>query len=739
MDTWMSGSHGPDTGNATVGAGTFELTGGGPDIWGASDGGHFLLQETSGDGAIIARCTGVGTGVNAWTKGGVMVRNSLEADSAHAHVLMTGGSGGGGIMQWRLSDGSGSNWPGETTPAVEVPKWLKLERVGDQLSGYFSDDGIEWTQTATTQTITMEDPIYVGFAVSSHENGELRTFTFDSAASTSWVLFRAKELASRPGPEDGASDVVRDAVLSWATGPYAATHNVFMSEHFEDVNTATVPTVSDLDVNSLDVGRLEFGKTYYWRVDEVNGTPDRTIFKGEVWSFEVEPYSIQVPGSTMAVTASSVSNEFSTAEQAINGSGLGDDDVHEMEPGTMWFTASVDLDPWIQFEFDGVKKLDMMKVWNANSAAEAAIGWGVKDVLTEVSLDGVTWNELAGASQFSRAPGLPTYNGPDLIDLGGAAAKYVRLNIETNWGGLIMSYGLGEVQFFERPVHARTPDPDDGSANVAPHAQVTWRSGREAGQHEVYIDPDVDAVAEGTAPSVTTQTHSLDLALLDLELGQTYFWRVDEVNDTEVPSVWAGNVWTFDTLEALVVDDFEGYDDSSPDRPFQTWLDGFGYSADEFFAQGYAGNNTGAGIGHDIWSLASPYFDGLIMETDRTIAGSSQSMPLYYSNTGGVASETQRTFAPAQDWTAGGAQLLSIAFFGEAGNTGTLYARINGTKVTYPLEPSHIEAQSWKTWHIDLSTLGIDLEGVTDLAIGVDGTGASGMLLIDDIVLRQAE
>ncbi|NQV31293.1 MAG: discoidin domain-containing protein, partial [Phycisphaeraceae bacterium] len=584
----------------------------------------------------------------------------------------------------------------------------------------------------------MEDPVYVGFAVSSHANGELRTFAFDSASSSSWVLFRAKELASGPVPEDGANDVVRDAMLSWTPGPYADQHHVYLGESFEDVNSATVPTVSDLDANSLDVGRLEFGKTYFWRVDEVNGSPDRTVFKGEVWSFEVEPYAIAIPGATIAVTASSVSNEFSTAEQAINGSGLDANDIHGMEAGTMWFTASVDLDPWIQFEFDEVKKLDMMKVWNANSAAESAIGWGVKDVITEVSVDGVTWEVLPEANQFSRGPGTRNYGQYDAIDLAGAAAKYVRVNIQSNWGGLIMSYGLSEVQFFETPVQARTPNPADGSVNVTPNAVITWRSGREAGQHDVYIDTDINAVAEGTAPSVTTQINSLDLTSLELELGQTYYWRVDEVNNTEIPSVWTGSVWSLNTLKALVVDDFEGYNNSSPDRPFQTWLDGFGYSADEFFAQGYAGNGTGCGIGHDIWSLSSPYFDGPIMETDRTVAGSSQSMPFYYSNTGGVASETQRTFAVPQDWTVGGVQLLSIAFFGETGNTGTLYTKINGVKVIYPLEPSHVAAQSWKTWNIDLSTLGIDLQSVTDLAIGMDGAGTSGMLLIDDIVLRQA-
>ena len=542
-------------------------------------------------------------------------------------------------------------------------------------------------------------------------------------------------LAQDPGPENEGLDVSRDVDLTWLSGQFAATHNLYLGETFEDVDTATAPTAADLTAASFDPGRLDFGKTYFWRVDEVNGTPDKTVHKGEVWSFEVEPYSIPIPGATIAVTASSVSNEFSTAEQAIDSSGLDANGTHGMDSDTMWFTASVDLDPWIQFEFEEVKKLDIMTVWNSNSPAESAIGWGVKDVIIEVSVDGVTWEKLADASQFSRAPGSPTYNQPDQIDFGGAAAKFVRLDIQSNWGGIIMSYGLSEVQFSEIPVKARTPDPADSDVDIHPSAVLTWRAGREADQHTVYVSPDVNAVIDGTAPSVTTQATSLDLATLDIALDQTYYWRVDEVNDAEVPSVWAGDVSSFDTLEALVVDNFEGYSNASPKRPFQTWLDGFGYSADEFFAQDYAGNGTGSGIGHDIWSLSSPHYDGAIMETTNTLPGSGQSMPFYYITSGGVASKTERTFTVPQDWTVGGAKTLSLAFNGQTGNTGSLFIMINNTKITYERDNGNISRGAWQAWNIDLTTVNTTLSNITKLTLGVDGAGATGMILFDDIRL----
>ncbi|MCP4451238.1 MAG: LamG domain-containing protein, partial [Planctomycetes bacterium] len=153
------------------------------------------------------------------------------------------------------------------------------------------------------------------------------------------------EMAAEPSPEDEQVDVIRDATLTWEPGELAGTHNVYVGTSFEDVNAATVPTASDLSENSFATDRLEFGQTYYWRVDEVNGTPDKTVFKGDVWSFTTEPYSIQIPGAEIAVTASSFSNEFSLPEKLIDGSGLAEDGTHGITPVSMWFTATVDLDP----------------------------------------------------------------------------------------------------------------------------------------------------------------------------------------------------------------------------------------------------------------------------------------------------------------------------------------------------------------------------------------------------------
>jgi hypothetical protein len=111
-------------------------------------------------------------------------------------------------------------------------------------------------------------------------------------------------------------------------------------------------------------------------------------------------------------------------------------------------------------------------------------------------------------------------------------------------------------------------------------------------------------------------------------------------------------------------------------------------------------------------------------------------MPLFYSNTAGASySEAQRTFGGPQDWTEAGVQTLVLFFHGTAGNTGQLYVKVNGSKAAYDGDAADIEQEQWKQWNIDLASLGVTLQNVTTLTIGIDGNGASGTLYFDDIGL----
>ena len=77
-----------------------------------------------------------------------------------------------------------------------------------------------------------------------------------------------------------------------------------------------------------------------------------------------------------------------------------------------------------------------MWVWNQNQLSEPDIGLGAKEVTIEVSTDGSTWTALAGVPEFAQAPGEANYVHNTTVDFGGVMAKYVKLNILSNWGGL---------------------------------------------------------------------------------------------------------------------------------------------------------------------------------------------------------------------------------------------------------------------------------------------------------------
>ena len=122
--------------------------------------------------------------------------------------------------------------------------------------------------------------------------------------------------ATNPSPADGSSDKLVTSAIAWTAGQYAATHNVYFGSSLADVDAANPALLIGKglarDVNSIDVGRLDFGRTYYWRVDEVNAAPDNAIYKGSIWSFTTEPYSY--PIKPVAATASSAKRRHGPGE-----------------------------------------------------------------------------------------------------------------------------------------------------------------------------------------------------------------------------------------------------------------------------------------------------------------------------------------------------------------------------------------------------------------------------------------
>jgi len=453
--------------------------------------------------------------------------------------------------------------------------------------------------------------------------------------------------------------------------------------------------------NTVSPGRLDFEATYYWRVDEVNAAPDNTIFRGAVWSFTTEPFAY--PIQNIVATSNAVYEADAGPENTVNGSGLNALDRHSTVSSDMFLGRPGDDPIYLQYEFDRVYKLHQLLVWNYNVEFELMLGFGLKDVTVEYSENGTDWVAL-GDVELTRATARSDYAANTTVEFGGVAVKYVRLMVNSGWGPL-GQFGLSEVRFLYIPAQAREPEPTDGGTNVSVGTLLSWRAGRDAASHELYLGTDPNALTLTATPGAASYSPGA------LDLVTTYYWKVDEVNPADAVTTWAGDIWSFTTQEYIVVEDFESYNDDidAGTAIFQTWIDGWE-------------NGTGSTVGH----IDSPFAEQTIVHGGR------QSMPLFYDNAGLTTAEADYTFA-AQDWTASGIQSLSLYFAGATDNSGgQLYVKINNARVDYDGDAADITRALWQPWNIDLSAVS-GLANVTKLTIGIEGAGATGIVYIDDI------
>ncbi|MBN8280369.1 MAG: PQQ-dependent sugar dehydrogenase, partial [Gammaproteobacteria bacterium] len=181
--TWLDQDIGPvlAAGNATVNGTSVTVRGAGADIWGNADEFHFAHRTLTGDGDVVARVASL-TNTDPWAKAGVMLRESLAANSRFALMLMTPGSTGA-AFHYRTSAGGNAAPPGSGDGTSTLPRWVKISRRGNLVSGYTSTDGATWTLRDSV-TLALPATVYAGLAVTSHQDGTLATGVFSSVQVT---------------------------------------------------------------------------------------------------------------------------------------------------------------------------------------------------------------------------------------------------------------------------------------------------------------------------------------------------------------------------------------------------------------------------------------------------------------------------------------------------------------------------------------------------------------------------
>jgi len=170
--------------------GTYTMTGSGTDIWDVSGIGtgyhdefHFAYKTLTGAGSIVARVQSV-ENTNAWAKAGVMIRETLDADSVHAMMAVTPASG----VSFQRRNVTGDTSASDTTAGISAPYWVKLERdLSGNFIAYHSTNGSTWQSQGMPDNISMGSNVYIGLAVTSHDAALTCQAVFSNVTTTGSV------------------------------------------------------------------------------------------------------------------------------------------------------------------------------------------------------------------------------------------------------------------------------------------------------------------------------------------------------------------------------------------------------------------------------------------------------------------------------------------------------------------------------------------------------------------------
>jgi hypothetical protein len=268
------------SGNSWIEDGSYFLKGSGKEIWGKLDSFHYLYQTRTGEVQITARVANWNNTSNAWARSGVMIRQSLDADSPHVTMAVTPGKG----VTFTYRDQHGGDTHQKEAGNITAPCYVRLLRTGSTITGSYSQNGAEWTELAS-RTMAMDSSVLVGLPICSNDDGRV------SMAQLDRVVINGKTITRPDTPGDFHASVraSNQVNLSWQSTRLAASYTVQRALVGSDEWIIVAQGVDEPHFTDTTVN----GRTAYnYRVIAVNGsgnslpssiasitTPGEPIFK----------------------------------------------------------------------------------------------------------------------------------------------------------------------------------------------------------------------------------------------------------------------------------------------------------------------------------------------------------------------------------------------------------------------------------------------------------------------------
>ncbi|MHC4111784.1 MAG: hypothetical protein ACYSUY_11965 [Planctomycetota bacterium] len=381
-----------------------------------------------------------------------------------------------------------------------------------------------------------------------------------------WSFWITPLYASNPSPKDGAEYVDPNVLLSWWPGLDVHEHDIYMGTDFNDVNNAYFDFVTPspefvgtyVDPNYQCSG-LPYNTKFYWRIDEVQGRMPPltygTIYKGDIWEFTTTPSGLgtiyyelweNISGSLDALLADPCYPGYPTSSGQLTAFDtepvLPDIDYYGGQiEGWLYPPITGDYTFWIATDEDG-------ELWLSTDEKPCSA-----ELIAYISA-----GSYANPYEWEKYPS----QNSEAISLDSTRKYYIMARWKENqgddhcmvaWQGpsmaekeVIPSGNL--APFFHHP-WAWLPTPRNGAnAGEEETISLNWLPGDGVISHDVYFGSDQAAVTDANRSSPEFQINlplgTDSYMVTDLAPFTTYYWRIDEVYESNVSK---GCIWFFIT------------------------------------------------------------------------------------------------------------------------------------------------------------------------------------------------